>query len=120
MFAISTAVYEASGSPSTAAALRAARPPGTRPWVAWSSHPSPVAGLKPARIQEPTLIGEVILNMRSMCRKRSGLPRSEMSSGGLASAPTSARVDARRASTASPRVSARRATPADAPARPPK
>jgi hypothetical protein len=43
------------------------------------------------RIHEPTLIGDVTLKTRSMCRNRSGLPRSEISSAGettSAAAPT--------------------------------
>jgi hypothetical protein len=36
-----------------------------------------------ARIQEPTLIGEVTLKTRSMFRNRSGRPRSEIRSTGL-------------------------------------
>ena len=71
------------------------------------------------RIHEPTLIGEVSLNMRSMWRKRSGRPRSEISSGGLAATPASATSHARRASASSPRSSLSSAKGAAAPARPP-
>src|SRR5436305_1675411 len=47
------------------------------------------------RIHEPTLIGEVTLNIRSMLRNRSGLPRSEISRIGLAAQEERARaVDA--------------------------
>jgi len=43
------------------------------------------------RIQEPTLIGEVTLNIRSMFRKRIGRPRSEIRSAGLAAIAPSAK-----------------------------
>src|SRR5690348_9020807 len=42
-----------------------------------------VAAPEPARIHEPTLIGEVTLKTRNMFRKRSGRPRSLTSSTGL-------------------------------------
>ena len=50
-----------------------------------SSLPTAIAVAEPleARIHEPTLIGEVTLNIRSMLRKRVGRPRSEMRSAGL-------------------------------------
>ena len=43
----------------------------------------PVAGPYAARIHEPTLIGEVTLNIRSMFRSARARPRSEISSAGL-------------------------------------
>ncbi len=117
VLATSAAVYEASGRPRTAAAVRASRPPGSR--TTWSAAPALAAAPNPARTHDPTLIGEVTLNIRSMCRNRSGRPRSEISSTGLANAPAAATADARRASTGLPLASASRDSAADVPARPP-
>jgi hypothetical protein len=80
----------------------------------------PVVVPLPVRIHEPTLIGDVTLNSRSMFRKREGTPRSEIRSGGLAVMLTSDTPQARRARTSLPLSSARYASPADAPAIPPK
>jgi hypothetical protein len=76
--------------------------------------------LEAPRIHEPALIGDVGLSTRSMWWKRSGRPRSEMSSGGLAAAPASATSHARRASDRSPRSSLMSAKGAAAPAVPPQ
>jgi hypothetical protein len=66
------------------------------------------------------LIGDVGLKTRIMYRKRSGRPRSEISSGGLTMIPALATSHARRASTSLPRISASTASVALAPAMPPK
>jgi hypothetical protein len=79
-----------------------------------------MAVLLAPRIHEPMLIGEVGLSTRSMWWKRSGRPRSAISSGGLAATPASATSHARRASASSPRSSLMRAKGAAAPAIPPK
>ena len=71
------------------------------------------------RIHEPTLIGEVTLNIRSMLRNRAGFPRSEVKSAGLSVTPTNALAQARRARTSLPRNPDRNARPALAPAIPP-
>ena len=71
------------------------------------------------RIHEPTLIGEVILNMRSMLMKRKGRPRSEESSNGLTLTDKSEMPQALLPSSSLPRSSEKYASPADAPARPP-
>ena len=64
-------------------------------------------------------MGEVTLTMRSMLRKRSGRPRSEISSAGLALTQASATAQARRASLRFPAASATTASGADAPPSPP-
>ena len=71
-----------------------------------------------ASTQEPTLIGEVILNMRSMFKKRSGRPRSEISSAGLTATAPKEVNHARRASSGWRRPLSAASVP-DAPARPP-
>ena len=71
------------------------------------------------RIHDPMLIGEVTLNIRSMLRKRSGRPRSDTSSAGLAVTLAKATSHARRASGRLPVASAADASTAEAPARPP-
>src|SRR5436189_288721 len=79
-----------------AAVRRAYLPPGIQPVQASMA----AMGVDPpatTRIHEPTLIGEVTLNIRSMLRNRSGLPRSEISSRGLATPPIIAAAQARRA-----------------------
>jgi hypothetical protein len=62
-----------------------------------------VAAPLAASTHDPTLIGEVTLNILSMFRKRLDRPRSEISSGGLREIPASAAVHERRASTSLPR-----------------
>src|SRR3954449_4917427 len=115
----SAAVYVLRGNPSKPAAIFAARPRrGKRP--VWSLSTArlvvpPLAGSS----HEPTLIGEVTLNIRSMLMKRSGRPRSDMRRAGLAPTPASAFSHARRASSGLPRASASRAKVADTPPRPP-
>ena len=79
-----------------------------------------MAVLLAPRTHEPRLIGEVGLITRSMRWKRSGRPRSAISRGGLAAAPTRATSHARRASASSPRSSLSNAKGAAAPAIPPK
>ena len=68
---------------------------------------TPIAAPLALRIHEPTLIGEVTLNIRSMFRNRDGTPRSEISSSGLVPTPASAAAHARRASSSLPRTSDR-------------
>jgi hypothetical protein len=77
------------------------------------------AGPEVVRIHVPMLIGEVGLNTRSMFRKRSGRPRSAISSAGLTATAPVAISHARRASASLPATSAATASGADAPARPP-
>src|SRR4051812_20009573 len=72
-----------------------------------------------ARSHEPTLIGEVTLKTRSMLRKRSGLPRSEVSRSGLTESAPNAISQERRASSRLPVRAAASANVADAPPRPP-
>src|SRR5439155_2885916 len=113
------AVYVESGSPTSAAAglaTRAVR--GKRPVNSFAKA-MPMAVPSALRIHEPTLIGEVTLNIRSMLKKRLGLPRSEINSSGLDVTPKSANAQARRASAWLPRSSDRYARPAEAPASPP-
>ena len=77
------------------------------------------APLETARIQLPTLIGDVTLNTRNMFRNRSGRPRSEISSAGETSsiaAPTY-RLDL--ASRSFPVSRARPCSTAQPPATPP-
>src|SRR6185312_6739538 len=88
--------------------------PRTRDMVA-----TPFADPETATTHEPTLIGEVTLNIRSMFRNRAGRPRSEINSGGLTPIAPNAANQARRASTSLPRSPDRYARPAEAPATPP-
>src|SRR3954466_5344333 len=106
--------------PSAAAATRATRPAGTGTYGLHASAAA-IAVVSPLalRIHEPTLIGEVTLNSRSMLRNRDDLPRSEISRSGLVPTPASAHAQARRASSSLPRRPATSASPADAPPRPP-
>src|SRR3954463_2823091 len=105
--------------PSAAAATRATRPAGTGTYgVHASAAAIVVASPLALRIHEPTLIGEVTLNSRSMLRNRDDLPRSEISSTGLTPTPASAPAHARRASSSLPRMPATTANAADAPPRP--
>ncbi len=76
----SVAVYTESGAPSRAETASAST-------FSRGARSSDVAPPLVARIQEPTLIGEVTLKTRSMFRKRSGRPRSEISSAGLTASP---------------------------------
>ena len=104
-------------SPAAAGRATAARRPN-RPSSEWAKA-TVVAAPVALRLQDPRLIGEVTLNRRSMFRKRSGRPRSEISSGGLAAIPAMAARQARRASTGLPARPAPKARPAEAPAIPP-
>src|SRR3954453_3773090 len=106
--------------PSAAAATRATRAAGTGTYGVHASAAATVVARPLAlRIHEPTLIGEVTLNSRSMLRNRDDLPRSEISSAGLTPTPASAHAHARRASSPLPRTPAASASPADAPPTPP-
>src|SRR5919199_6941731 len=106
--------------PSAAAATRATRPAGAGTYGVHASAAAIVVASPAAlRIHEPTLIGDVTLNSRSMLRNRDDLPRSEISSGGLAATPASAQAHARRASSSLPRRPASSASPADVPPTPP-
>jgi hypothetical protein len=82
VLAISAPVYVASGGPVTNDATSASHLSGRR--MPSSSSPAAVfeAPLENARIQLPTLIGEVTLKTRSMFRNRSGRPRSEIRRSG--------------------------------------
>src|SRR5690349_10178267 len=69
VFDRSAAVYVASGMPRTAAARRPARPNGAGTSVVQASAAATaVAPPAPTRSHEPTLIGDVTLNSRSMLR----------------------------------------------------
>ena len=120
VLAISAPVYDASGIPRNADATCAPRPsgPSPPPLSAWNAAGA-VTVPNPARIHEPTLMGEVTLNIRSMFRNRDDTPRSLISSAGLTTLPPSATSQARCASASSPRTSDSSARPADAPASPP-
>src|SRR5436309_2317895 len=96
-------------APAAIDAERDVRPPrasaaarGNSPVQAWTVAIAVVVPLA-ARIQEPTLIGEVTLNIRSMFKKRAGLPRSEIRNTGDVDTPASAAIHARRASSSLPR-----------------
>src|SRR5437588_4642595 len=80
-----------------------------------------MAALAPFAVstQDPRLIGEVTLNIRSMFKNRAGLPRSEMSNTGLIALLVSATIHARRASSVLSWSSAKWASAEDAPASPP-
>ena len=65
------------------------------------------------------LIGEVTLNIRNMFGARNGLPRSELSSSGLAAFAARAIAQDRRESSSFPRALETSARPAPAPATPP-
>ncbi len=119
VLAISAAVYVDSGRPNRAAAGRETRAVrGSSPVHAFTAAAAVVAPLA-LSTHEPTLIGEVTLNIRSMLRKRAGLPRSEMRRTGLTLTPASATPQLRRASVSLPRTPARKANPAAAPPIPP-
>src|SRR5689334_14588775 len=77
VFASSAPVYVASGRPNSAAPGLANRAgPGNSPVNVFAAA-IPVVVPLTERTQEPTLIGDVTLNIRSMFRKRLGTPRSE-------------------------------------------
>src|SRR5688572_17844746 len=81
VFEMSTAVYPASGPPSTPAVSPAASPTAPRtPFRSLSTADPAASGAAAERIHEPTFIGEDGRNTRSIFRKRSGLPRSWISS----------------------------------------
>src|SRR3954454_22583865 len=104
VLAMSAAVYVVSGIPHAPAATRAARPAGAGTYgVQASAAATAVASPLAVSSHEPTLIGDVTLKTRSMFKNRDDLPRSEMSSGGLAPKPASALSHARRASASFPR-----------------
>src|SRR5581483_4504693 len=88
VLATSAPVYVASGGPETNEANSAAHFSGFR--IPRSSSAAAVFDAPPetSRIHDPTLIGDVTLNTRNMCRKRSGRPRSEISSSGEATSAT--------------------------------
>jgi hypothetical protein len=117
--ATSAAVYVAMPAPRREPATCAARPArGIRPSSSRAA-PRALVAPKPVRIQDPTLIGDVTLNTRSMYRNRSGRPRSETSSAGLTTAPPRAPNAARRASASLPCRLAASDSGSEAPARPP-
>src|SRR5262245_55076189 len=78
-----------------------------------------LAALVYARIQLPTLMGDVTLNTRSMLRSRSGRPRSDMSKSGLTAFATDAIWMLRWASSSLPETRATRLNTDDAPPSPP-
>ncbi len=94
MSQISAAVYVQTPGPRTAAPAVAAAPArGSRPVTAQAAE-APAAPPNPDRSQEPTLIGEVGLNTRSMFTKRSGRPRSATrATPDRPTAPTAATLD---------------------------
>src|SRR5436190_6490380 len=91
---------------------------GNRPSSALAVDTALAATVAPSS-HDPTLMGEVILNIRSMFRKRQGRPRSLIRMIGLNPRPASATAHARRASFLLPATSAAKPRPADAPASPP-
>ena len=109
----------ASGSPAYAAAVRATLAVrGSTPAHMLATR---MPALTPfaASTQEPRLMGEVTLIIRSMFKKRAGLPRSEVSNTGLVALLASATIQARRASSVLSWSSAKWASAEDAPASPP-
>jgi len=86
-----------------------------------SSQPAaaPLAVPNEATTQLPTLIGEVTLKTRSMFRKRSGRPRSEISSRGLTASAAEAIWILRWASSSFPAARATRLRTEEAPPSPP-
>src|SRR5206468_2348023 len=87
-----------------------------RSWAVATAAVVPVA----ARIHDPTLIGDVTLNTRSMLKNRAGTPRSRISKIGLPVPAARQMRPALRASLRLPVTSAVQASIADAPVRPPK
>ena len=119
VFASNAPVYVASGGPLANETSPARTLIGFRMSSSSSAAAVLVAPLETKRIQLPTLIGEVTLNTRSMLRKRSGLPRSEISRIGetiSAAAPTYSADFARRSF---PLSFASRCMTLEPPARPP-
>src|SRR5207248_3868534 len=117
--AMSVPVYVARGGPvrndtASAAHLSGLRTPSRLSVAAVADAP-----LETNRIQEPTLIGEVTLKTRSMFRKRSGRPRSEIRSAGLTRSASALRKRLRRASVSLPPIRAARLKTDEAPASPP-
>src|SRR5438270_12604996 len=98
VLASSAAVYVDSGRPNTAATGFATDPARGRRPVQALTVANPVLIPATDRIHEPTLIGEVTLNIRSMFRNRAGRPRSDTSSAGLIVMPASAAAHMWRAS----------------------
>jgi len=111
-------VLSAGPSRTPAAALESAPNRGTRPNMLLAAAAVTVAPV-PASTHEPTLIGEVSLNIRIMFRNRAGRPRSEISSAGLISTPASDALHADRASRSFDASCAPSPSVADAPASPP-
>ena len=98
----------------------AARPaPGRRP-VTSQTAAAPATGPYPASSQEPTLIGELGLNTRSMFANRAGRPRSLIRATADRLMAPSALIFAARASGRYPDSWAPAASTDDAPARPPR
>src|SRR3954469_10366428 len=98
VLASSTAVYVVIGPPNTPAPTAASlRSRGNQPSRCSPAVPT-VSALNGERMYDPTDSGEVGLNTRSMCRNRSGRPRSTMSSPTDPSAPTPAKICAALAS----------------------
>src|ERR1700733_10452962 len=106
--------------PSRAAAAVAARPADGRGPGPSGTAGAPATGPYAASSQEPTLIGELGLNTRSMCRNRSGRPRSCTRATADRLIAPSAPTLATRASSPYPDTSAPAASTDEAPARPPR
>src|SRR6266571_5340075 len=68
-----------SAAPDRAAATRLRRPSATPATPSAVSAATPAAGTYAPSSHDPTLIGDVILNTRIMCRNRPGRPRSWIS-----------------------------------------
>jgi hypothetical protein len=119
VFATSAPVYVASGGPLTADTTSAARLTGAR--MPSRSSAAAVFDALPdtSRIQLPTLIGDVALNIRNMFRKRSGRPRSLTSRAGETTSATAPMKSARFARGSFPVTCATPCSTADAPAIPP-
>src|SRR4051812_46665056 len=79
VFAINAPVYVASGGPERNDVASANHLTGRSTPSSSSAAAVFEAPPETTRIQLPTLIGDVTLNMRSMCRNRSGRPRADMS-----------------------------------------
>src|SRR5579875_1470166 len=106
--------------PSTAAPAVAAAPAvGSRPVTALTAA-APDTGPYTASSQDPTLIGELVLNTRSMFRKREGRPRSLTSATPDSAMAAVALTLALRASCGLPEACANAASTEDAPATPPR
>ena len=98
MSAISVPVYVVSGGPAAAETISAA----TLTDFSFPSSSSTAAVFEAPpemkRVQLPTLIGEVTLKTRSMLRKRSGRPRSEINNAGPTTSAAAPMKRVRRAS----------------------